>query len=424
MYCVIMEHSACNEIEQEEYIDVETPDIPSSQNETTIFPDRITLSDKEMTDILNDPANNPPEIDYDSIGEFCFESDHLALKGNSDYKNLIEAIVVLEAQKAQAVKDIEKLAKLKKEALADPFEFLERIRRKEDMNFPVPQKIHPVPVIDWSKYALSGNPATYERRQISLNRHVSQNLSRNNVKGKFNFPANENKSGEIYHPWTEEELKRLKELLIDFPPEEAEVHRWEKIANGLETRTPLEVATRVHKFYSSLAEDKTINLGNMPDLNLLRKYWHTGNTTEISSQDQKQNVEQLMETQADVSDEEEISHELRDTAEYKELIFLKKLLREKVIEESNSLIPHIGYKCYRCKTEPIVGVRWHCTECPPSLCMDFCDDCSQSMHETAQHTADHHLEKIYASKGFVDRDYMHFLGNDYNYLDPNYMPAT
>ncbi|KAF8765030.1 ZZ-type zinc finger-containing protein 3 [Argiope bruennichi] len=100
---------AVNEIEQEEYIDVETPDIPMSQNETMVFPDRITLSEKEMADILNDPANKPPEIDYDSIGEFCFESDQLALKCNNDYKNVLEAIVVLEAQRAQAVKDIEKL---------------------------------------------------------------------------------------------------------------------------------------------------------------------------------------------------------------------------------------------------------------------------------------------------------------------------
>lgn len=43
-------------------------------------------------------------------------------------------------------------------------------------------------------------------------------------------------------------------------------------------------------------------------------------------------------------DDEDISPEQRDSAEYRELIFLKKLLREKVVEESNSLIPHIGYK--------------------------------------------------------------------------------
>ncbi|KAF8765031.1 ZZ-type zinc finger-containing protein 3 [Argiope bruennichi] len=243
-------------------------------------------------------------------------------------------------------------------------------------------------------------------------------------KGNLIFLATETKSSEIYQPWTDEEQKRLKELLIEFPPEEAEIHRWEKIANALGTRMPLEVATRVYKFYSSLAEDDTINLGNIPDLNFLRKYWHSGNTNEMWSQDQKQNLEQVTESQTDVSDDEEISPELRDSAEYKELMFLKKLLREKVLEESNSLIPHIGYKCCRCKTEPIVGMRWHCTECPPSLSMDFCDDCSQSNHETAQHSADHHLKKVYASKGFIDHDYMHFLGNDYNYLDPNYMPAT
>lgn len=41
--------------------------------------------------------------------------------------------------------------------------------------------------------------------------------------------------------WTAEEQKQLEELLVKFPPEEIESRRWEKIANCLENRTPIQV---------------------------------------------------------------------------------------------------------------------------------------------------------------------------------------
>ncbi|GFQ83730.1 ZZ-type zinc finger-containing protein 3 [Trichonephila clavata] len=184
-----------------------------------------------MTEILNDPENKPPKIDYDCIGEFCFESDQLALKGNNDYKNLLESIVILEAQRAQAVKDREALVKMKEEALADPFEFLARMQRKEKMNFPAHQKIYPVPVIDWT---------------------------RNNSRAKI---ITENKSAESSTSWSDEEQKKLKELLIQFPPEDVEANRWEKIANNLGTKSAFEVASRIHKNYTILAQDSEIALG-------------------------------------------------------------------------------------------------------------------------------------------------------------------
>jgi len=32
-------------------------------------------------------------------------------------------------------------------------------------------------------------------------------------------------------------------------------------------------------------------------------------------------------------------------------------------------------QCDRCECEPIVGIRWHCTDCPPDIAVDFCDEC-------------------------------------------------
>jgi hypothetical protein len=41
--------------------------------------------------------------DSDNTGEFYLESDHVALKGNGDYLNLLKTVTVLEAQSIKAI---------------------------------------------------------------------------------------------------------------------------------------------------------------------------------------------------------------------------------------------------------------------------------------------------------------------------------
>jgi hypothetical protein len=41
--------------------------------------------------------------DSNNAGDFYFESDHLALKGNADYLNLLKTIAILEAQRTKAI---------------------------------------------------------------------------------------------------------------------------------------------------------------------------------------------------------------------------------------------------------------------------------------------------------------------------------
>ena len=50
-------------------------------------------------------------------------------------------------------------------------------------------------------------------------------------------------------PWTNEEQKRLEELLELHPTEETEMERWKKIAVELGNRTPVKVQSRVHKYF-------------------------------------------------------------------------------------------------------------------------------------------------------------------------------
>ena len=62
-------------------------------------------------DDQSDMADSPC---FDSVDEtigdpYCFESDHVALKGNPDYHRLLRTICVLEAQRSKALKDLELL---------------------------------------------------------------------------------------------------------------------------------------------------------------------------------------------------------------------------------------------------------------------------------------------------------------------------
>ena len=52
--------------------------------------------------------------------------------------------------------------------------------------------------------------------------------------------------------WTPEEQKRLEELLVIHPPEHIEMERFRKIAKALGNRTPLQVQSRVQKYFIKL----------------------------------------------------------------------------------------------------------------------------------------------------------------------------
>lgn len=81
--------------EVEDYFEVENNETssetltePSTSN--AVCNDESTLPYDHNEAIKEEVLENPPEINYDEIGEFCFESDHLALKSNNDYKNVLE----------------------------------------------------------------------------------------------------------------------------------------------------------------------------------------------------------------------------------------------------------------------------------------------------------------------------------------------
>ncbi|GAB0086672.1 ZZ-type zinc finger-containing protein 3 [Sergentomyia squamirostris] len=174
--------------------------------------------------------------------DFYFEAEHLALKNNSDYQTLLKTIAILQAQRAQSLKDIDKLANMKNEALENPSEFIEKLTRGEDLGFPQRVNIAVVPKIDFSKYDAQ-LPA------------FSRESNGNSVSGETDDDSrmmDTFKSNSQQRLWTVEEQKRLEELLVEFPPEPIEKRRFEKIARALGNRTCQQVTSRCQKYFKKL----------------------------------------------------------------------------------------------------------------------------------------------------------------------------
>lgn len=413
------------------------------------------------------------DTDEEEAETYYFESDHAALQSNNDYRMMLKVIATLEAQRIQAVKDLDQLYESEREALSDPIKFVEKLQRGQDLNLPKSQKVIDLPQINWEKYTSnldfssfgthrhmtrlkkqladgSKSPVTIQEDVKPVIKIDSEDLVRGRVKS-------ENKSNTFNQLWTPEEQKRLEELLIQYPPEEVESKRFQKIATALGNRTPIQVQSRVQKYFIKLAKAGLPIPGRAPNLAAYRRksqrssghrfqkmYNPSTFFTSIlppvymsDDDDNSQGYEGSVISTVDscdmksesISDDENIPVELRGTPEYMELLRLKKMRREKLGEREGSQTEHVGFKCDRCNVEPITGTRWHCTDCPPDIAVDFCDNCVEYGYETKTHNSSHRLNpKRKSDTSYMDSDYLGFVPGGactrYNYLDPNYMPAS
>ncbi|XP_015426582.1 PREDICTED: ZZ-type zinc finger-containing protein 3 isoform X3 [Myotis davidii] len=347
-------------------------------------------SAKESANLhITEEEDDDPDVYY-------FESDHVALKHNKDYQRLLQTIAVLEAQRSQAVQDLESLSRHQKEALKNPIGFVEKLQKKM-------------------------------------------------IRGRL---CDDTKPETFNQLWTVEEQKKLEQLLLKYPPEEVESRRWQKIADELGNRTAKQVASRVQKYFIKLTKAGIPVPGRTPNLYIYSKKSSTSRRQHplnkhlfkpstfmtsheppvyMDEDDDRSCFHSHMSTAIEeASDEESIPIMYRNLPEYKELLQFKKLKKQKLqqMQAERGFVQHLGFKCDNCGIEPIQGVRWHCQDCPPEMSLDFCDSCSDCLHETDIHKEDHQLEPVYRSETFLDRDYCVSQGTSYNYLDPNYFPAN
>ncbi|XP_051855342.1 ZZ-type zinc finger-containing protein 3 isoform X1 [Antechinus flavipes] len=430
-------------------------------------------------------APRAPEEDEDEPDVYYFESDHVALKHNKDYQRLLQTIAVLEAQRTQAVQDLESLGRHQREALRDPIGFVEKLQKKTDIGLPFPQRVVQLPEIAWDQYTNSlGNFEREFKNRKRNTRRVKLVFDKVGLPARPKSPLDARKDGDAFsysvlplsdgpegsssrpqmirgrlcdetkpetfnQLWTVEEQKKLEQLLLKYPPEEVESRRWQKIADELGNRTAKQVASRVQKYFIKLTKAGIPVPGRTPNLYMyskkqsstsrrqhpLNKHLFKPSTFMTSHEppvymdedDDRAGFHGHMDPAADeASDEESIPVPCRELPEYKELLELKKLKKRKLqqMQAEGGFVQHAGFKCDNCGMEPIQGIRWHCQDCPPEMSLDFCDACSDCLHETDFHKEDHQLEPIYRAETFLDRDYCVSQGTSYSYLDPNYFPAN
>lgn len=413
---------------------------------------------------------------------YYFESDHLALKHNKDYQRLLQTIGVLEAQRTQAILDLETLARHQREALGDPIVFVEHLQKRVNLGLPCPQRVVQLPDIGWEQY--TSGLGDFEREFCDKKRKTRRLklIFDQGLPARPKSPVEPKKEGEsstmysslptsdalensrqsqmirgrICHPnksdtfnqlWTVEEQKKLEQLLVKFPPEEVESRRWQKIADGLGNRTSKQVASRVQKYFIKLTKAGIPVPGRTPNLCMytkkasskrqhhLNKHLYRPSTFLTSyeppvymDEDDERSAyySSVQDPSADDSDDEAIPVELRNLPEYKELLELKRLKKQTLqeIHDDKAGMRHAGYKCDVCGMEPIQGVRWHCQDCPQDNSVDFCSNCSDCLFKTETHKPNHHLEPVHQADTFLDRDYCLPQSTGYNYLDPNYFPAN
>ena len=69
--------------------------------------------------------------------------------------------------------------------------------------------------------------------------------------------------------------------------------------------------------------------------------------------------------------DEDVPEAMKTSEAYAELMWLKLMKRAKSKQASIGPVVHHGYRCDHCGTDPISGVRWHCTHCAAKLVAAF-----------------------------------------------------
>ncbi|KAJ3171997.1 ZZ-type zinc finger-containing protein 3 [Geranomyces variabilis] len=370
------------------------------------------------------------------------------LDRNEDYQLIARTMSVLQNQLAQAQADLNRLATLRQEALDDPALFVEKLRTRTYDRVPKPQRVVALPAIDWEKY-FGGEPAEADsarrdRTRTRTRSHLSEvypgglgtpSASPRPSYGAASTPGSE-EAFEIERPndhggswraqnktpddrsntfnvaWTEDEHERLLDLMTVYPSEAVHARRCEKIAAALGSRTSAQVATRIHNMERGRIKSfRTRARPGNPAVSSATIKRAKGGSSRVSGAyytNPRFAGSRLGPAAASMSDDESgpsrsaaaglgivIDPALKATDEYKELVQLQALVNNNTQPAAHAADPvHQGFTCDRCAAEPIVGVRWTCTDCPADEQVDLCDECYGKGFINATHTAQHAMRKV------------------------------
>ncbi|KAL6046137.1 Myblike DNA-binding domain containing protein [Balamuthia mandrillaris] len=199
--------------------------------------------------------------------------------------------------------------------------------------------------------------------------------------------------------WSQGEIKRLQQLLIEYPEEQIASHRWEKIARALGNRTPRQVASKCQKYFLKLAMAGLPVPGKVPNVEAHLQRKRREKLKKAASRAQSAEVTYFKPPVVYMSDDEDDARATATSAtnlptnnnrndviattsakttsddnnnrssngmrKRKKAPSGEKRRDNEVIlrKKAKKLTQHHGFKCASCKKEPIVGIRWRCKDC-------------------------------------------------------------
>lgn len=298
-----------------------------------------------------------PEENQETDEEFAFETDHLALRGNKDYCELLKYIVKLESQKIQALKDIEYLAEAQNNALQDPLSFIQDLKSGKII-FPPRQIISEMPPINWSEYGID----SLDTDDIKSSKDDLDTSTK--VRGR---KFTENKPETFNQLWSCEEQKRLEELLEIYPEEQIEARRYKKIAEALGTRTPIQVMSRIQKYFAKLAKAGMPIPGRMPKrVGRDKKSLFYKKSTFFP----QLHVPVTMEDPFDNGEAQDSVSSIENKNSNKYVLELLKAAKEQRQLDETAPVYQIKTMCVGCHKTGFLGARW-----TDNAGTDYCTDC-------------------------------------------------
>ncbi|XP_047514659.1 ZZ-type zinc finger-containing protein 3 [Pieris napi] len=292
--------------------------------------------------------------------EFSFETDHLVLRSNKDYNELLKYIVKLEALKVQALQDIELLNESKNKVLEDPLSFIENLKAGA-VNFPPRQSIPDIPHIEWEKYGIDVSLESESNKKI--NKEIETAMK---VRGRT---FTDSKPETFNQLWSFEEQKRLEELLEIYPEEPIEARRYKKIAAALGTRTTTQVMSRIQKYFNKLAKAGLPIPGRAPKQNKFIRDKSKSMFYKKSTFFPKLHVPVKMEDpNEDTEDQESLTSEARNGNKFM-LDLLRAAKAQRLLDET-SPVYQAKTMCVGCLKTNFLGARW-----TDNTGTDYCTDC-------------------------------------------------
>lgn len=216
-------------------------------------------------------------------------------------------------------------------------------------------------------------------------------------------------------PWSDEEQKRLEELLVIYPDEPVQAQRFNKIAAALGTRTARQVGSRVQKYFIKLAKNGlpvpgriTIPPSSLPkaqrpnqkvksDFKKPNPKARAESDTSVRRTGTSYNVHLPGSTSSVrvsgaryITENPSPSVMMADNDMDSSLMMVgsgayTSASQKPAVNEHGEAI-HYGFACDSCGDEPIVGSRYKCTQCDISEEVDLCEKC----YEKGTFTNDHH----------------------------------